>query len=43
MGFITLPPSPTHVFQGATVKCSKKGKVLISRVLHGGAADKSGE
>ena len=28
--------------QGATVKCGKNGKVLISRVLHGGAADKSG-
>jgi hypothetical protein len=26
---------------GATVKCGQNGKVLISRVLHGGAADKS--
>jgi hypothetical protein len=27
---------------GATVKTGKNGRVLISRVLHGGAADKSG-
>ncbi|CAI8042120.1 hypothetical protein GBAR_LOCUS23385 [Geodia barretti] len=28
---------------GATVKTGKNGRVLISRVLHGGAADKSGK
>ena len=29
--------------QGATVKSIKGGKTVISRVLHGGAGDKSGK
>ena len=33
----------TLLLQGATVKTSKDGSVLISRILCGGAADKSGE
>lgn len=36
----TPPSSPG---QGATVKAIKNGKIVISRVLHRGAADKSGE
>lgn len=36
----TPPSSPG---QGATVKAVKNGKIVISRVLHRGAADKSGE
>lgn len=31
------------VFQGATIKtCEETGKIVIARVMHGGAADRSG-
>lgn len=34
---------PSYTFQGATIKTEEEtGKIIIARIMHGGAADRSG-